>query len=63
MGLMNQKDINRYWNKIINTMNDGLMVVGDDGVILMVNRAFEQLTGYTVDEVVGKSCTLLQCST
>lgn len=58
---MNEKDINRYWNKIINTMNDGLMLVGDDGVILMVNRAFEQLTGYTADEVVGKSCTLLQC--
>ena len=58
---MKEKDINRYWNKIINTMNDGLMLVGDDGAILMVNRAFEQLTGYTADEVIGESCTLLHC--
>jgi PAS domain S-box-containing protein len=61
MELMKEQDINRYWNKIINTMNDGLMLVGDDGTILMVNRAFEQLTGYTADEVIGESCTLLHC--
>ena len=58
---MNEKDINRYWNKIINTMNDGFMLVGDDGIILMVNSAFERLTGYTADEVIGQSCTILQC--
>ena len=58
---MNEKDINRYWNKIINTMNDGLMLVGRDGAILMVNKAFEQLTGYTADEIIGRSCTVLDC--
>lgn len=58
---MNEKEINRYWKKIINTMNDGLMLVGVDGAILMVNKAFEQLTGYNADEVIGRSCTLLDC--
>jgi PAS domain S-box-containing protein len=58
---MNEKEINRYWKKIINTMNDGLMLVGRDGAILMVNRAFEQLTGYSADEIVGRSCTILDC--
>jgi PAS domain S-box-containing protein len=58
---MEKQDINRYWKKIINTMNDGLMLIGKDGSILMVNRAFETLTGYTADEIVGKPCTVLNC--
>lgn len=58
---MNEKEINRYWKKIINTMNDGLMLVGRDGAILMVNKAFEQLTGYAADEIIGRSCTILDC--
>jgi len=58
---MDEKEINRYWKKIINTMNDGLMLVGRDGTILMVNNAFEQLTGYAADEIIGRSCTVLDC--
>ena len=58
---MNEKEINRYWKKIINTMNDGLMLIGTDGAILMVNRAFEQLSGYKAEEIIGKPCTLLNC--
>ena len=58
---MQEQEINRYWKRIIDTMNDGLMVIGPDGSILMANHAFEELTGYTADEVVGKPCTLLKC--
>ena len=58
---MEKQDINRYWKKIINTMNDGLMLIGKDGSILMVNRAFEKITGYSADEIVGKPCTILNC--
>jgi len=58
---MREQEINRYWKRIIDTMNDGLMVIGPDGSILMANHAFEELTGYTADEVVGKPCTLLKC--
>jgi len=58
---MNEQQINRYWKRIVNTMNDGLMLVGPQGTILMVNRAFENLTGYSADEVIGRSCTLLEC--
>jgi two-component system, NtrC family, response regulator HydG len=61
MNDMDEKEINRYWKKIINTMNDGLMLVGRDGTILMVNKAFEQLTGYAADEIIGKPCTVLDC--
>ncbi len=58
---MEIKEINQYWEKIINTMNDGLMVVAPDCTILMVNSAFEQMTGYTSEEIVGHSCKILEC--
>ncbi|MCF8063173.1 MAG: sigma 54-interacting transcriptional regulator, partial [Deltaproteobacteria bacterium] len=51
----------RYWKEIINTMNDGLMIIGADGTIEMVNRAFEEMTGFPSEEVVGRPCTLLNC--
>jgi two-component system response regulator HydG len=56
-----EEEINRYWKKIFNTINDGLFLVGTDGSILMVNRAFERLMGYTSDEIIGRPCTVLNC--
>jgi PAS domain S-box-containing protein len=58
---MDEIEINRYWKKIVNTMAEGLMVVGPDGTIVMVNEAFEELTGYKAGEVIGRPCTLLEC--
>ena len=58
---MNEQEINRYWKKIVNTMTEGLMIVGPDGTIVMVNEAFEKLTEYAADEIIGKPCTLLEC--
>ena len=61
--LMNEKAINQYWKEILNTMNDGLAVIGPDGAILMVNRALERMTGYGRDELIGSSCSLFNCDT
>jgi len=58
---MDEHDINAFWKKIVNTINDGLMFIGTDGAILMVNKAFESLTGYRADEAVGMSCETLGC--
>jgi two-component system response regulator HydG len=58
---MDEQKINRYWKEIVNTMNDGLMVVCPDGTILMVNQAFEKIMGYSREELIGRSCTLLHC--
>jgi len=60
---MQDQMINRYWKEIINTMNDGLMVVSPDGTILMVNQAFEKITGYRREELIGRSCALMNCDT
>jgi PAS domain S-box-containing protein len=54
-------DKNAYWEKIVNTINDGLMLINPDGTIKMVNKAFETITGYNADEVNGVSCKILGC--
>jgi two-component system, NtrC family, response regulator HydG len=52
---------NRYLKEILNTMNDGLMVVSPDGTILMVNQAFEKIMGYSREGIIGRSCAILHC--
>jgi PAS domain S-box-containing protein len=37
------------------------MIVNTRGAIVSVNRAFEQITGYTREELIGKSCEILHC--
>jgi two-component system, NtrC family, response regulator HydG len=51
----------RYWETVINTMMDGLMVVDPTGAIVAVNPAMERLTGYNREELLGQSCTILNC--
>jgi len=58
---MKEHEINRQWKRIVNTMNDGLIVIGPDGSILMINSAFEQMTGYRADELIGQPCTMMGC--
>jgi len=58
---MNMQEINRYLKHIIGAMNEGLMLIAPDGTMLMVNKAFEELTGYKSEEAVGRPCTLLHC--
>jgi len=58
---MLSRNLNKYWNRIINTMHEGLIVIASDGTIVMANQSFEQLTGYAPGEIIGKSCTMLGC--
>ncbi|MDD2903253.1 MAG: sigma 54-interacting transcriptional regulator [Syntrophales bacterium] len=58
---MDEQKINRYLKEIINTMNDGLMVASPDGTILMVNESFEKILGYRREEIIGRSCAVLNC--
>jgi two-component system response regulator HydG len=51
----------RYWETVIHTMMDGLMVVDPEGSIVAVNPAMERLTGYTREELLGQPCTILNC--
>jgi two-component system response regulator HydG len=55
-------DINNHWKIIIDTLIEGLIVVDSAGDIVAVNPAAERLTGYSSDELLGKSCRILNCT-
>ncbi len=46
--------------KVFDNVNDGIFVTDVEGTILFVNPAFTKVTGYTMDEVVGKNPRLLK---
>ena len=49
-------DVAKHWKTIVDTLQDGLLVVNPKGIILAANKAAERVTGYEPDELVGKSC-------
>ncbi len=55
-------DIAKYWKTIVDTLQDGLLVVDSRGRIMAANPAAERVTGYTVDELIGRSCRMLNCT-
>ncbi len=55
-------DISQYWKTIVDTLQDGVMVVDPSGKILALNPSAERLTGYKADELVGQSCRILDCT-
>ena len=55
-------DIGKYWKTIVETLQDGLMVIDVEGNILAANPAAERLTGYTADELIGSNCRTLNCT-
>lgn len=55
-------DLSHYWKTIVDTLQDGVMVVDPLGHIVAVNPAVEQLTGYAAHELVGQSCRILDCT-
>jgi PAS domain S-box-containing protein len=59
---METKDLQYYWESVVNTIQDGIMIVNPQGIVISINRAFEEITGYQQSEVVGNSCTMLGCT-
>jgi len=55
-------EIAKYWKTIVDTLQDGLMVLDPQGNILAMNPAAEKLTGYSADELVGRNCRTLNCT-
>jgi two-component system response regulator HydG len=58
---MLQRELNSYWKTVVDTIQDGLMVVDRAGIIVSVNQAIQAITGYSSKELVGKPCTVLNC--
>ncbi|MDI2589554.1 EAL domain-containing protein [Psychrobacillus sp. NEAU-3TGS] len=47
-------------DQILHSTKEGIMITGDKMTISLVNTAFESLTGYTLQEVKGKTPRILQ---
>jgi PAS domain S-box-containing protein len=59
---MFEQELNAYWKKVVDTIKDGVMIVDRGGTIVSVNKALEKISGYSRDEMLGKSCSMLNCS-
>jgi len=58
---MLEQELNAYWKTVVNTIQDGLMVVDRAGMIVSINHALEAITGYARKDLVGKPCSALNC--
>ena len=59
---MVEQKLNKYWKTVVDTIQDGLMVVDKEGTILSVNKALQTITGYSKKELIGKQCSVLRCN-
>ncbi|BDD88274.1 sigma-54 interaction domain-containing protein [Desulfofustis limnaeus] len=55
------RELEGFWKTVVNTIRDGIMIVNTGGAIVSVNRAFEEITGYNREELIGNSCRILDC--
>ncbi len=58
---MSNRMLDLHYREIINAINEGIIVVGEDGTILMANSAMASLSGYPMEELVGSPCTVINC--
>jgi len=50
----------KYFSAAVEQMADDVVIANKDGIIEYVNPAFEQTTGYTKEEVLGKTLRVLK---
>jgi len=60
---MFQGEFGDLWNKVMETMMEGVVVVDPKGIIQSVSPAMEEITGYSQHELIGQSCGLIRCDT
>jgi len=60
---MFEQELNEYWKTVVDTIQDGIMIVDKAGTIVSVNKGFENISGYNQEDIIGKSCTTLSCNT
>lgn len=51
------KDLDQNLQRFLNHLHDGLYCVNNDRVITYWNTAAEHISGFTADEVIGRSCS------
>lgn len=54
----NLKQIYSMLEAIINSTQDAISVVDENGVGVLINPAYSKLTGYYENDIIGKNCTI-----
>jgi len=60
---MFEQELNEYWKTVVDTIQDGIMILDKAGTIVSANKGFENITGYKQEDIIGKFCTTLNCNT
>lgn len=55
-------EISEYWKTVVDTIQEGVMIVTEEGTIVSINRAFSQMTGFEPKELIGQQCSRLNCT-
>jgi PAS domain S-box-containing protein len=57
---MIEQGYEQFWEKVIETMIEGVVVVDAKGIILSANQAMEEITGSQRQELIGQPCGLIK---
>ena len=55
-------DLGKQWRPIIESVQDGIIIVDDRGTFVAANQTALLVTGYNEEELIGQSCKILQCT-
>lgn len=55
-------DIGKQWRPIIDSVQDGIIIVDEKGCFVAANQTAQWITGYTEEELKGRSCRILNCT-
>lgn len=55
------RELDGFWKTVVNAIQDGIMIGNTSDAIVSVNQAFERITGYTREELIGRTCKILDC--
>jgi two-component system response regulator HydG len=55
-------DIGIHWRPIIDSVQDGIIIVDAQGTFIAANHSAQLITGYSEDDLKGRSCRLLNCT-
>ncbi len=55
-------DLGKQWRHIIESVQDGIIIVDDKGNFVAANQTAQLITGYKESELKGQSCQILHCN-
>jgi len=55
-------DIGKQWRHIIESVQDGIIIVDAQGNFIAANQTAQLITGYKESELKGQSCRILHCN-